>query len=72
VVEKEATGFRFPSFTRSYLSHMMRPMEAFARTSPSYESGYEADYPMENNQSSEGYVFPGLFQVGDNGWVLGF
>jgi hypothetical protein len=70
VVTKEATGFRFPSFTRSYLSHMMRPMVAFARTSPSYESGYEADYPMERNQSEEGYVFPGLFHVGDHGWVL--
>jgi hypothetical protein len=70
VVDKEATGFRFPSFTRSYLSHMMRPMEAFARTSPSYESGYEADFPVENNQSPEGYVFPGLFQIGDNGWLL--
>jgi hypothetical protein len=70
VVDKEVTGFRFPSNARSYLSHMMKPMEAFARTSPSYESGYEADYPMERNQSAEGYVFPGLFQVGDNGWVL--
>lgn len=70
VVEKEATGFRFPSVTTSFLSHMMRPMQGFARTSPSYESGYEADYPMERNRSSEGYVFPGLFKIGDNGWVL--
>lgn len=70
VVSKEATGFRFPSFTKSYLSHMMKPMEAFARTSPSYEAGYEADYAINRNNSSEGYVFPGLFQVGDNGWVL--
>jgi hypothetical protein len=70
VVEEEATGFRFPSFTRSYLSPMMRPMEGFARTSPSYESGYEADYPMDRNKSAEGYVFPVLFHVGDHGWVL--
>ncbi|MBN2613169.1 MAG: glycoside hydrolase family 97 catalytic domain-containing protein [Bacteroidales bacterium] len=70
VVEKEATGFRFPSFTKSFLSHMMRPMQGFARTTPSYESGYETDYPMERNQSDEGYVFPGLFHVGDHGWVL--
>jgi hypothetical protein len=70
VVEKETTGFRFPSFTRSYLSPMMRPMEGFARTSPSYESGYESDYPMDQNRSEEGYVFPGLFHVGDHGWVL--
>lgn len=70
VVEKETTGFRFPSYTKSYLSHMMRPMEGFARTSPSYESGYETDAPIASNKSAEGYVFPGLFQVGDNGWVL--
>ncbi|MCA1744504.1 MAG: glycoside hydrolase family 97 N-terminal domain-containing protein, partial [Bacteroidales bacterium] len=70
VVEKETTGFRFPSSTKSYLSHMMRPMEAFARTSPSYESGYETDVSIASNNSAEGYVFPGLFQVGDNGWVL--
>jgi hypothetical protein len=70
VVEKESTGFRFPSDTKSFLSPMMRPMEGFARTSPSYESGYEIDVPMERNTSDEGYVFPGLFKVGDNGWVL--
>jgi hypothetical protein len=70
VVESEATGFRFPSSTKSFLSHMMKPMEGFARTSPSYESGYQADVSMDKTQSSEGYVFPGLFQVEDNGWVL--
>jgi hypothetical protein len=70
VVESEATGYRFPSTTKSFLSHMMRPMEGFARTSPSYESGYQANVSMDETQSPEGYVFPGLFQVGDNGWVL--
>ncbi len=70
VVEKEVTGFRFPSFTTTFLSPMMDPMEGFARTSPSYESGYEADVPREKTISPEGYVFPGLFHVGDNGWVL--
>ncbi|MGV8826983.1 MAG: glycoside hydrolase family 97 catalytic domain-containing protein [Breznakibacter sp.] len=70
VVEKEASGFRFPSYTKSFLSPMMRPMESFARTSPSYESGYETDAPIASNVSAEGYVFPGLFRVGDDGWVL--
>lgn len=70
VVESETTGFRFPSQTKSFLSHMMRPMEGFARTSPSYESGYQTNVSMEENQSPEGYVFPGLFQIGNNGWVL--
>lgn len=70
VVEKEATGFRFPPNTTTFLSPMMRPMGGFARTTPSYESGYEADAPMEKNTSADGYVFPGLFNVGDSGWVL--
>jgi hypothetical protein len=70
VVEKEVTGFRFPSFTTSFLSPMMEPMGGFARTTPSYENGYEADAPIEKNTYPEGYVFPGLFHVGDKGWVL--
>ncbi len=70
VVEKETTGFRFPSFTTSFLSNMMSPMGGFARTTPSYESGYVADEPMKKTIFNEGYVFPGLFHVGDNGWVL--
>ncbi len=70
VVEKEVTGFKFPSFTTAFLSPMMSPMGGFARTSPSYESSYEADAPIEETSSPEGYVFPGLFHVGDNGWVL--
>ncbi len=70
VVEKETTGFRFPSSTTTFLSPMMEAMKGFARTTPSYESGYEADAPMEKSTSAEGYVFPGLFRIGDKGWVL--
>lgn len=70
VVEKETTGFRFPSVTTTFLSPMMPPMSGYARTSPSYESSYEADAPLENSTSSDGYVFPGLFRIGSSGWVL--
>ena len=70
VVEKETTGYRFPSFTTAFLSDMMPPMSGFARTSPSYESGYIADQPIENATFAEGYVFPALFRVGEKGWVL--
>ncbi|SMO39841.1 glycoside hydrolase family 97 protein [Gracilimonas mengyeensis] len=70
VVEKEATGFRFPSSTKAFLSSMMEPMTGFARTAPSYESGYVADEALENTTAEYGYVFPGLFRVGDDGWVL--
>ena len=70
VVEKEATGFKFPSLTTAFLSSMMQPMGGFARSTPSYESGYVADEPIEKTTTSEGYVFPGLFRVGESGWVL--
>lgn len=70
VVEKEVTGFKFPSETTTFLSPMMDSMGGFARTAPSYESGYTADAPMDSNTSENGYVFPGLFHVGNNGWAL--
>lgn len=71
VVEKEATGFKFPSVTTTFLSNMMTPMTGFARTAPSYESSYQPDQPMvKTRPSAEGYVYPGLFKVGGDGWVL--
>ena len=71
VVEKEATGFKFPAFTTTYLSPMMGAMGAFARTSPSYDSGYTNDEPVgKPTYGNLGYVFPGLFRIGDDGWAL--
>lgn len=70
VIEKESTGYRFPKETTSFLSPMMQPMKGFARTAPSYESGYDADASMESNTSETGYVFPSLFRIGDKGWAL--
>lgn len=70
IITEEDTGFRFPGNTTSFLSPMMKPMTGFARTAPSYESGYSVDAAIESNNSSEGYVFPGLFRIGDKGWVL--
>jgi Glycoside hydrolase 97/Glycosyl-hydrolase 97 N-terminal/Glycosyl-hydrolase 97 C-terminal, oligomerisation len=71
VVEKEATGYKFPVATTTFLSPMMAPMTGFARTAPSYESGYQPDAPMINsNFRNDGFVFPGLFHVGNDGWVL--
>src|SRR5690606_9308699 len=70
VVTEEATGYKFPSFTTSFLSPMMTPMTGFARTAPSYESSYTADVALETNTAKFGYVFPSLFRIGDNGWAL--
>lgn len=71
VIEKEATGFRFPVASTTFLSPMMPPMTGFARTAPSYESSYEADGVLgKPSRNKEGYVFPALFRVGNEGWVL--
>ncbi len=71
VVEKEATGYKFPSATTTFLSDMMSPMTGFARTAPSYETGYQAEMPLKTTRPHpEGYIFPGLFHVGNDGWVL--
>lgn len=70
VVHQEETGYRFPENTTAFLSNMMKPMTGFARTAPSYESGYMADAPLSSAKSTYGFVFPALFKVGDNGWVL--
>lgn len=69
VVQSENTGYRFPSQTTTFLSPMMKPMTGFARTAPSYESGYKADAEL-GIPSDYGYVFPGLFHIGNEGWVL--
>ena len=70
IIEKENTGFTFPTNTTSFLSPMMRPMTGFARTAPSYESAYQADQPVTGQKAPGGYVFPGLFKVKDEFWVL--
>ncbi len=71
VVESEATGYNFPAQVTTFLSPMMSPMTGFARTAPSYESGYEADgAPGKSPRNGEGYVFPALFRIGSDGWVL--
>ncbi|BEV02777.1 glycoside hydrolase family 97 protein [Chryseobacterium gambrini] len=69
VVQSEITGYRFPAQTTTFLSPMMKPMTGFARTAPSYESGYKADAEL-GIKSDYGYVFPGLFHVGNDGWIL--
>ena len=69
VVQSEITGYRFPSQTTTFLSPMMKPMTGFARTAPSYESGYKADAEL-GTKADYGYVFPGLFHIGNDGWIL--
>jgi len=71
VVEKEATGFKFPFNATTFLSTMMDPTGGWSRTTPSYETPYVADAPLhKSTPAKEGYIFPGLFRIGSDGWVL--
>ena len=70
VIEREASGFALPDGTTTFLCPQSKPMGGFARTSPSYETSYTLDDPVGKNGWGEGYTFPCLFKVGEQGWVL--
>ena len=69
VVECEASGYVLPEGTTTFLCPQMKPMTGFARTAPSYETGYTLDDAMGKNGWGFGYTFPCLFKT-PNGWVL--
>ncbi|MFO7369734.1 MAG: glycoside hydrolase family 97 catalytic domain-containing protein [Bacteroidales bacterium] len=70
IVEQEATGFVLPDSTTTFLCPQSKPMVGFARTMPSYETSYTADAPIGQNGYGEGYTFPCLFRLQDQGWML--
>ncbi|MGJ7029965.1 glycoside hydrolase family 97 catalytic domain-containing protein [Niabella hirudinis] len=70
-VLQEATGFRFPLQTTTFLTPQSDAMIGWKRTKPSYEESYKADVPMDTpSQYGKGYTFPCLFRIGREGWVL--
>lgn len=71
VVKAEASSFRFPSYTTTFVCPQIGPMTGWMRTKPSYEEEYKADAPMTTpSQFGHGYTFPCLFRIGDDGWAL--
>ena len=67
----ENSGFRFPEFTTTFITDQSDAMIGWQRTKPSYEEGYTNDAPISKRSGyGHGYTFPGLFHVGENGWVL--
>lgn len=71
VIEKEATGFKFSSQTTTFITPQASPMIGWKRTKPSYEEEYVPDEPIGTpSKYGEGYTFPALFHVGNDGWVL--
>ena len=53
IVERETTGFRMPDGTTTFLCPQSKPMTGFARTAPSYETGYTPD----DTPGKNGYGF---------------
>ncbi len=71
IIEKEASGFRFPEYTTTFLTPQSDAMVGWKRTKPSYEENYKADAPLsEASAFGHGYTFPALFRIGDDGWAL--
>lgn len=71
IVEKEITGFNFPQNTTTFLTSQATPMIGWMRTKPSYEEEYVADEPIGTpSKYGQGYTFPSLFHVANNGWAL--
>ncbi|WP_348823694.1 glycoside hydrolase family 97 protein [Flavobacterium aestuarii] len=71
VVEKEITAFNFAQNTTTFLTPQATPMIGWMRTKPSYEEEYIADEPIGTpSKYGEGYTFPALFHVANNGWAL--
>lgn len=71
VVKNEASGFRMPGGTTTFLCPQAKPMTGFARTAPSYETNYTLDEPTGKNGYGMGYTFPCLFKTSETGgWLL--
>lgn len=70
-IQRELTGFKFPTFTTTFLTPQATPMIGWKRTKPSYEEEYVPDQAIGTpSKYGVGFTFPGLFHVGDNGWAL--
>ena len=70
VVQGETTGFNFPETATSFICPQSKPMVGFAQTKPSYEEEYTPDAALNTPSAfGEGYTFPCLFHIGNDGWV---
>ena len=81
IIYKEASAFRLPAGTKTFLCPQINPMTGWERTKPSYEEVYKADAPMtQRSQYGHGFTFPCLFRVpsvalptqqsSESAWVL--
>ncbi len=71
-VMDEATEFRFPDATTTFMCPQSDAMIGWKRTKPSYEEEYDLDAPMNRKSKyGHGFTFPCLFNVdGGKAWAL--
>jgi len=70
-VESEASSFKFPVQTTTFLCPQITPLTGWKRSKPSYEEEYTPDEPMSvKSKFGVGYTFPCLFKVDNECWVL--
>ncbi len=71
IINREFTSFRLPEQTTTFICPQSEAMAGWERTKPSYEEEYQPDAPlMQASAFGQGYTFPCLFRVGEDGWVL--
>ena len=71
IIERERTGFRFPSTTTAFVTQQAPAGAGWEGTKPSYEEGYLMDVPVGTVSPTKlGFTFPALFRLGDAGWAL--
>ncbi|MBO4827696.1 MAG: glycoside hydrolase family 97 catalytic domain-containing protein [Prevotella sp.] len=71
VIYSEASAFRLPDATTTFLSPQINAMAGWERTKPSYEEDYEVEQPMQRaSKFGEGYTFPCLFKIEPSLWLL--
>ncbi len=68
----EATSFNLPTTATSFICPQIDGNhQGWMSTKPSYEEEYKADAPLnEKSKFGQGYTFPCLFRIGNDGWVL--
>ena len=64
VILSEASSFRLPEGTTTFLTPQIDPQTGWERTKPSYEEEYVADAPLTApSKYGQGYTFPCLFKA---------
>ncbi len=71
IILQETSGFKLPAASTAFVSPLAKAKTFWARTNPSYEDQYQRDIPVGTlSDYGQGWVFPALFKVGNDAWLL--